>query len=176
MLQRANPHHLQAEVAHDFRQAMRGMAGSVCAITVEGEHGRTGCVATSVSSFSVSPPMLVFSLASSSSTARALQAGQAIGVNLLAPEHDVVAAHFAGFAGASGEQRYHAGDWVRGANAAWLLADAPAAMACTVDEVLLRHGHLLVFARVEHVHLRGPEPTEPLMYWQGTYRRTDWSS
>lgn len=176
MLQRVKPPHLDTEVAHDFRRAMRGMAGSVCAITIEGEYGRTGCVATSASSFSVTPPVLVFSVASTSSTARTLQVGSSIGVNLLAPAHEKIAASFAGFSGTAGEQRYQHGIWLRGGNGAWLLADAPAAMACRVEEALQRHGHVLVFARVEQVNRPESPPIEPLMYWQGAYRRANWPS
>lgn len=157
-----------------FRQAMRGYVGSVNVLTVEGESGRTGCVATSVSSFSMTPPCLIFSLAHGSSTARALRVGRPLGVNLLAPMQQATAACFAGATGVKGEHRFEEDGWVQAGNGAWVLSTALCGMACIIDEVWLRHAHLLVLARVDAVALRSTAPAVPLMYWSAGYRQADW--
>ncbi|MBS0499762.1 MAG: flavin reductase [Burkholderiaceae bacterium] len=155
--------------AESFRTAMRAFAGSVCVLTAEGPDGPTGCVASSVSSFSVAPPVLMLSLAESSSTARALRVGGSLGISLLAPGQEAVARRFAGFSGIRGAARYEGAPWEWMAPGAQVLAGAVAGFGCAVEEITARHGHLLVLAAVRsmaHLH----PGRAPLLYWDGAYR------
>ncbi len=152
-----------------FRLAMRAFAGSVCVLTAEGEQGPTGCVASSVSSFSVDPPVLALSLAARCSTARALRVGSALGVSLLAPSDEAVARRFSGFSGASGAARYAGAQWTRVAPGAQVLADAIVGLGCEVEELVPRHGQVMVLARVHTVAGAAPARA-PLLYWDGAYR------
>ena len=151
-----------------FRQAMRVFAGSVCVLTVDGAQGRTGCVASSVSSLSVAPPVLMFSLAGHSSTAQALRVGVALGVSLLAPEQQAVAQRFSGFGGMTGAARYAGALWTSLAPGAQVLTDAVVALGCEVEEILPRHGQIVVLARVCTV-LQTGSAGMPLLYQEGAY-------
>ncbi len=122
----------------------------------------------------MTPPCLIFSLAHGSSTARALRVGRPLGVNLLAPMQQATAACFAGATGVKGEHRFEEDGWVQAGNGAWVLSTALCGMACIIDEVWLRHAHLLVLARVDAVALRSTAPAVPLMYWSAGYRQADW--
>lgn len=174
MLQRVSSMNPVRHLTDEFRHAMRGYAGSVSVLAVQGEDGRTGCIATSVSSFSMTPPSLILGLAQGSSTARALRVGRPLGVSLLAPAQQDIAACFAGVTGVAGEQRFGRGEWRQADNGAWMLGDALSALACTVEELWPRHGHLIVLARVDAVQRRGSTPSAPLMYWSAAYRCADW--
>lgn len=176
MLQRVTPATLaalglpmQADAA-GFRGAMRQFAGSVCVLTAEGDAGPTGCVASSVSSFSAEPPVLALSLAQRSSTAQALRTGRALGISLLAPGDEAVAQRFSGFTGVSGAARFEGADWLRLEPGARVLSGALAGLGCEVQELLPRHGQVLVLARVHTIAPRAGQ-IAPLLYWHGAYRR-----
>lgn len=152
----------------DMRNAMRRFASSVCVIAVDGPQGRTGCAATSVSSLSVDPPVLMFTLMGGGSTARALHQGAAVGISLLTPAEQPVAQRFSGFNGETGKARFGSDPWQVRVGGALTHGDALVQMACTVDEILTRHGNLVVFARVHEVQL-ADKLQAPLLYCDGDY-------
>jgi flavin reductase (DIM6/NTAB) family NADH-FMN oxidoreductase RutF len=80
-----------------FVQAMRGFAGAVCVVTVADGDERSGFTATSVSSFSAQPPMVVASMKATSSSAGLLERTRRFGVNLLRAEQRAIAERFTGF-------------------------------------------------------------------------------
>ncbi|MFD1561191.1 flavin reductase family protein [Paraburkholderia silviterrae] len=167
---------MQPEVMEDtgalssrFVQAMRGFAGAVCVVTVAEGALRSGFTATSVSSFSAQPPMVVASLKASSSSAGMLERTRRFGVNLLRAEQRAIAERFTGFRGEQGEARYGGDEWVHASpGGAPLLADSVVAMDCEVEELIVRHGHLLIIGRVRAVN-RDESVPRPLLYWQGQY-------
>jgi len=152
-----------------FVQAMRGFAGAVCVVTVADGADRSGFTATSVSSFSAQPPMVVASMKATSSSAGLLQRTRRFGVNLLRAEQRAIAERFTGFRGEQGEARYGEDEWVHlTADGAPLLAGSVAAMDCEVEELIVRHGHLLIIGRVRAV-VRDESVPRPLVYWKGQY-------
>ncbi|MFX1676404.1 flavin reductase family protein [Paraburkholderia sp. A2WS-5] len=152
-----------------FVQAMRGFAGAVCVVTVADAEVRSGFTATSVSSFSAQPPMVVASLKATSSSAALLERTRRFGVNLLRTEQRAIAERFAGFCGEQGEARYGDDQWVHAIpDGAPLLANSVVAMDCEVEELIVRHGHLLIIGRVRAVNRDESTPC-PLVYWQGRY-------
>ncbi|WP_280530609.1 flavin reductase family protein [Paraburkholderia sacchari] len=152
-----------------FVQAMRGFAGAVCVVTVADGDERSGFTATSVSSFSAQPPMVVVSMKATSSSAGLLERTRRFGVNLLRAEQRAIAERFTGFCGEQGDARYGNDEWLRAIpDGAPLLADSVVAMDCEVDELIVRHGHLLIIGRVRAVN-RDESAPRPLVYWQGQY-------
>jgi flavin reductase (DIM6/NTAB) family NADH-FMN oxidoreductase RutF len=152
-----------------FVQAMRGFAGAVCVVTVADGGERSGFTATSVSSFSAQPPMVVASMKATSSSAGLLERTRRFGVNLLRAEQRAIAERFTGFRGEQGEARYGDDAWFHlTPGGAPLLADSAAAMDCEVEELIVRHGHVLVIGRVRAV-VRDESVPQPLVYWQGQY-------
>ncbi|MCP3710810.1 flavin reductase family protein [Paraburkholderia sp. CNPSo 3274] len=152
-----------------FVQAMRGFAGAVCVVTVADGDERSGFTATSVSSFSAEPPMVVASLKATSSSAGLLARTRRFGVNLLRAEHRAIAERFTGFRGEQGAARYGDDEWVQMTpDGAPLLGDSVVAMDCEVEEMLVRHGHILIIGRVRAL-ARDESAPSPLVYWQGQY-------
>ena len=150
-----------------FRLAMREFASGV-AIVACGEGGaRVGCTVTSLASLSLTPPTLFICLARSSSTLAGLREAGAFSVNLLAARHESLAHRFSGRGGVHGPRRFDEARWITLATGAPILADAPAAFDCLVEEVIERHSHAIVLGAV--VSLReGPEESG-LAHRRGQY-------
>lgn len=73
----------QKASAETFRAAFRNHPGGVTVITADAGAGPAGLTATSVTSVSLDPPMLAFSLSSASSSAPTIQAADTAVVHLL---------------------------------------------------------------------------------------------
>jgi len=69
--------------ADEFKAVFRGHPGGVAVITAEGPDGPVSLTATSVSSVSAEPPLLIFSVSALSSAAPALLAAETVVVHLL---------------------------------------------------------------------------------------------
>ncbi|WP_159501922.1 flavin reductase family protein [Microbacterium sp. 18062] len=67
----------------EFKALFRGHPGGVAVITAEGPDGPVSLTATSVSSVSAEPPLLIFSVSALSSAAPAILAAETIVVHLL---------------------------------------------------------------------------------------------
>jgi flavin reductase (DIM6/NTAB) family NADH-FMN oxidoreductase RutF len=78
------PHTLGATVSADeFKAVFRGHPGGIAVITAQGPDGPVALTASSVSSVSVDPPLLIFSTSVPSSATPAIAAAETIVVHLL---------------------------------------------------------------------------------------------
>ncbi|KKB80720.1 flavin reductase [Devosia limi DSM 17137] len=149
---------------------MRQLAGAVSVVSVgEGAH-RTGFTATSVTSLSIDPPSLLVSLNRNSASWPIVQRYRRFTVNILSSAHRQIAETFAGRRGLRGAERYADARWQQHGQAPALI-DALAVIECDLDEAIERHSHAILIGRVLSVsHRTG---VDPLVYWQGDYRRLD---
>lgn len=159
--------------ASAFRNAMRQLAGGVSVITVGYSNNRSGLTVTSVSSLSAEPPMLVFCVSRTASSWSILKQNRAFAVNVLGPDHLDIAVRFSGRNGEKGHERYTGAAWSELVTGTPILADAIAALDCTVEELIERHNSAIVLGRVQSINVR-PEPdiASPLTYWRGAYTTT----
>jgi flavin reductase (DIM6/NTAB) family NADH-FMN oxidoreductase RutF len=74
----------------------RRLASGVSVVTALGEQGLTGMTASSVTSVSLQPPLLLVSLTHQSRTLAAIRARRAFAVHLLRSDQQALAARFAG--------------------------------------------------------------------------------
>jgi flavin reductase (DIM6/NTAB) family NADH-FMN oxidoreductase RutF len=158
------------EVSVDcFRQAMRELAGGVAVVTVGQGSDRTGFTATSVESLSVEPPRLLVWVSETASSWKQLQQWPYFGVNILRAAHRSLADQFAGLGGRQGEDRYRGVKWTAlSTDGPAILEDALAGADCAIEEILLRHGHVIVIDQVRTILLHADG--KPVVYWQGAYR------
>jgi flavin reductase (DIM6/NTAB) family NADH-FMN oxidoreductase RutF len=154
-------------VGEDFRSAMRHLASGVSVITTGQGEQRTGMTATSVSSLSMEPPSLIVCIDRTSTTLRAMRENRTFGVNFLTSRHRDVANRFAGRDGISGAARYHGSEWITLVTGAPLLADALAAIDCTIDTIMEWSTHAVVVGRVEAIHQ--PGGAHALVHWRRGY-------
>jgi flavin reductase (DIM6/NTAB) family NADH-FMN oxidoreductase RutF len=81
--------------ADDFKLAFRNHPAGVAVITADAGEGPVGLTATSVFSVSAEPPLLVFSISGSSSSAPTINKADTVVVHLLAADQLAVAKLFA---------------------------------------------------------------------------------
>ena len=79
----------------------RRLASGVSVVTALGEDGMTGMTASSVTSVSLRPPLLLVSITHGSRTLAAIRARRAFAVHLLRSDQQELAGHFAGHPGAT---------------------------------------------------------------------------
>ncbi len=152
----------------EFLGAMRHFVGSVSVITVGAGDQLSGLVVTSAVSLSAEPPQVLICVNRGSSSWPLLKQYGHFGVNALAARHQPVAERFSGFGGIKGAARYDGAEWVTAATGARLLADAPVALDCRVEEMIDRASHSIVIGRV--VAIRAASEQDALVYWHGGYR------
>jgi len=149
----------------DFRQAMRAFATGVAIIACGRGELRAGCVATAVTSLSLSPPSLIVNLQRDGSTYRRLREAQRFSVNFLSATQEPLARRFAG--GALAEERFAEGLWEEGVTGVPVLADALSTLECRLEEIVERHTHGIVIGRVECARTGPEEP--PLLHFRGRF-------
>jgi flavin reductase ActVB len=147
-----------------FRDAMAVLCSGVAVITARRDAGDPcGLVATSVSSFSASPPSVLVSVDHSSRCHRALVDGDTFGVHVLRSDQEPLARAFAG----KGDDKF--------AGVAWSWDDGVARIEGTLSYLRCRRSAL--FELYDHSLLVGDvtggslTPGEPLVYLQ---RRFGW--
>jgi flavin reductase (DIM6/NTAB) family NADH-FMN oxidoreductase RutF len=150
-----------------FRSAMRHLASGVSLITTGQGEERTGLTATSVSSLSMEPPSLVVCINRTSTTLKAMRENRVFGVNFLAAGHREVADRFAGRGNVTGAARYQGSEWITLVTGAPLLADALAAIDCTIGTIMEWSTHVLVIGRAEAIHQ--PGGGQALVHWRCSY-------
>ena len=79
----------------------RRLASGVSVVTALGEDGMTGMTASSVTSVSLRPPLLLVSITHGSRTLAAIRARRAFAVHFLRSDQQGLAGHFAGRPGAT---------------------------------------------------------------------------
>ncbi len=156
--------------AENFKSAMRHLAGGVSVITSGRGADRNGFTATSVSSLSADPAALIVCVNRNCSIIPTLRRSLAFGVNILGAGHRGVADRFAGRCDVSGADRFDGADWLEMMTGVPLMADALAAMDCTLDSIVDWQTHSLVIGRVEAVQVVGGP--QALLYWRGQYIET----
>ena len=91
----------------EYKTVFRQHPAGVAVVTLVGPAGHVGFTATSVISVSAEPPLLAFSIASTSSSWPALAEASTVAVSFLADDQDDISARFA----TSGLDRFAAGGW-----------------------------------------------------------------
>jgi flavin reductase (DIM6/NTAB) family NADH-FMN oxidoreductase RutF len=147
-----------------FREAMAGLCSGVAIVTARHPDGQPcGLVATSVSSFSASPPSVLASIGHHSRCHAALTAGEEFGVHLLSADQGELATRFA----TRSDRKFTELDWD------WD-GDVPSLGGVLV---YLRCRRSALFELYDHSILIGDVtggrrcPGEPLVYMD---RRMDW--
>ena len=156
-----------------FKDAFRAHPAGVAVITAQGSAGPVGLTASSVSSVSADPPVLVFSLASSSGSAGVIAAADTVVVHLLGVRNAPLATLFS----RPGTDRFTPLlAWKPLPTGEPLLTEAPNALRARVLSRTAVGSSVLVTAQVLDLPgADGPdgagEPDEPLVYHNRTYHR-----
>lgn len=178
LLQAAGKPAEQAVSPDDFKAAFRNHPAGVAVITADAGHGPVGLTATSVTSVSANPPLLIFSLSAHSSSGPALNAASTVVVHLLGESHLELAKTFA----TSGIDRFaDASTWSRLPTGEPFLPSASTWMRGKIVNRMDVGDSLIIAAEILEVHLpdestRLPENSRPLVYYNRTWHALSDSS
>lgn len=147
-----------------FNEAMASLAAGVAVLTARRDDGDPcGLTATSVSSFSATPPSVLLSVDHASRCHGALANAERFGVHLLLAGQEPLARVFAG----KGDDKFAGVEWD------WddevpRIAGTLAYLRCRRAETLSRYDHTVLIGDVEGGHIKGGPP---LLYLR---RRMAW--
>lgn len=152
-----------AELADQFKNAMRRLTSSVAIIASRDGDDPVGMVATAVISVSSTPPALLICVNRSASLHGPLMLAKRFSVNLLSTSHSALVPVFAGQV--KGRDRFAHGHWedIQGLPC---LADAQSNLICTLDKQLSYGSHDVIIGRVDAVQFA--EPINPLLWENGS--------
>lgn len=145
---------------------MRMLASGVSIVATDGEAGKAGITASSVTSVSADPPTLLVCIQLDNLLAKRIGQNGHFSVNLLDLSHKQISNVFAGMGDLGMEARFEHGDWQLFERKPPLLHDALATFVCQVSQTQQVATHLVVFGQVaEAYHQNG----EPLIYFDRDY-------
>jgi flavin reductase (DIM6/NTAB) family NADH-FMN oxidoreductase RutF len=153
-----------------FRAAMARFPGAVTIITTRTPQGRRGITATAVCSVTADPPSLLVCVNRATGTCQGILETGRFAVNLLRDPSGDLAMRFAGAGGATGEDKFDAGDWRDDADGLPVLADARVAFSCDVAESLTAGTHQVFIGQITEI---AQGEGAALIYEQSRFHRLD---
>lgn len=156
----------------DFRRAMSHFATGVTIITAwDADHRPTGLTASSFTSVSLHPPLILVCVSQKAQSYPAIKAAGRFAVNILCTGQEAVSRRFATAPTASGDEKFAGLDYRPGAGGLPILDDALAAIECTVVHAYPGGDHTIFVAQVDAADCRDHAGLEPLLYFRGKYSR-----
>jgi flavin reductase ActVB len=147
----------------EFKRAMARVPGAVTVATTVSPYGkRWGFTASSFSSLSLDPPLVLICLHKSASTHEAFVSAERFMINLLAYEQSGVALRFA----KPGVDRFEAGDMEPCELGLPGIPSASVRVACAMHDVLDGGDHSILIGRVEVTYI-GTQA--PLVYYDRSF-------
>ena len=150
--------------ALEFRAALGMFATGVTIVTARGADGTlVGLTANSFNSVSLSPPLVLWSLARRAGSMPAFRAGSHYAINILAAEQHALAERFASKVG----DRFAGVAWQEGTAGAPLIEGAAAVFECFNRSRYEEGDHVIFVGEVERcTHRAG---AQPLIFHGGRY-------
>jgi len=158
--------------ADEFKALFRGHPGGVAVITADAGEGPVALTATSVSSVSAEPPLLIFSVSSQSSSAAVLAKAETVVVHLL----DAGDLALARLGATSGVDRFDGSQpWSRLVTGEPVYHDVRAWVRCAIIERMDAGGSTVFAAHALQAQLERDvtpgEPGDALVYHNRTWHR-----
>lgn len=148
--------------AERFRAVAGAFPSGVTVVTGVDEDGPSGFTCQSFHALSLDPPMVMFSVATTSTSWPRIRRSGRCCVNVLAEDHEAVARTFA----TSGIDKFATQPWTPAPNGAPILDGVVAWFDCSIEAIHVGGDHEVVTARVEALDAPGGTP---LVFHQGRY-------
>jgi 3-hydroxy-9,10-secoandrosta-1,3,5(10)-triene-9,17-dione monooxygenase reductase component len=151
--------------ARDLRSALGCFPTGVCIVTTLGPDGRAaGMTINSFTSVSMDPPMVLWSLSRSASSAPVFRDAEHFAINVLAAEQQDISMHFA----RQGADKFaaYANRFIPGLGGAPILQGAAAVFECHVRHRYYGGDHIIVIGAVERY---SQTAKAPLLFYRGGY-------
>jgi len=155
----------------DFRRVMSHFASGVTIITAwDADQRPTGLTASSFTSVSLHPPLILVCVSQKAQSYPAIQAAGRFAVNILSIGQEAVSRRFATTTNTR-DEKFAGLDYRPGTLGLPVLSDALAELECTVVHAYPGGDHTIFVARVDAADSRGDAGKEPLLYFRGNYSR-----
>lgn len=151
--------------AEEFKAVFRHHPGGVAVVTLATPDGPLGFTATSVISVSAAPPILAFSLASTSSALPVMESAESVVVNFLTDDQGTVATQFA----RRGVDRFAGVEWCPLPTGEPVLAGTTGWIRGGIRDRFAVGDSMLVTVHADLTH-RADDP-RPLVHVNRTYHR-----
>jgi flavin reductase (NADH) len=148
----------QPTLSEQFKGALARWASGVTVVAAEAEGERRGMTASSFSSLSLEPPLVLVCIDEGAKLLSLLERSPRFCINLLAEGQQAVSDHFAGRPG---------GD-LEALNPDLSIEGALATLYCSKWRLYPGGDHRIVVGQVEAIRLG--EAEKPLIYWSRAYR------
>jgi len=157
-----------AVAADQFRQALGSFASGVTVVTTKDSSGVPyGLTVSAFTSVSLDPPLVLVCLNNRLRSLHSFLESRKFAVNILGADQEETSVHFA----TKGSERV---SWIRGNGETGVpvLETALARLECEVVQTVATGDHTLLVGSVEAVSWPdSPRDPDPLLYFQGSYRR-----
>ncbi|WP_242176536.1 MULTISPECIES: flavin reductase family protein [unclassified Pseudomonas] len=148
-----------------FREALGHYASGITVITSHLEGEPIGFTCQSFYSVSMSPPLVSFSVMSTSASyPKIRQAGRFV-VNILSGEQVKISNQFA----RRGSDKWHGVDWQQSPLGNPIIAGSLHWLDCEIHAEHAAGDHLIVIGEVKALSLQDTAATQPLLYFKGQY-------
>jgi flavin reductase ActVB len=148
-----------------FKHALSHWGSGVCVITARAADGSpVGLTASSFSSLSLDPPLVLFCLGLDSTNVEAFQAAREFAVHILAAGQESLSSRFA----SRGGDKFSGLEHSAGKLGTPVLPGCLAVLECRMHAQLPGGDHIIVVGLVEHSTVRDGHP---LLYFRGGYRQ-----
>ncbi len=150
--------------SQDFRSALGHFATGVTVVTChDAEFGLIGLTASSFNSLSLTPPLVLWSLAHTASSMASLKRGTHYAINVLAADQQCLAERFA----RKNADRFAGIPWRTGICGAPILEGVAAVFECFNRSRYEEGDHTIFVGEVEHCERR--DDAEPLVFHAGRF-------
>ena len=154
-----------------MRLTMRLWSCGVTIVTTGNEHERSGMTASSFTSISLEPPLVLACLHKQTRTTRLIQETGVFAVSILSASHEALSAQFAGYTELpEGADRFYNVETFTAETGSPILREAIAWLDCRAYGVHDGGTHLIFVGEVLATG-RTDDPVEPLVYHNRAYRR-----
>ena len=148
-----------------LRDAFGAFPSGVVAVAASVKGQLTGIAASSFTSVSIDPPLVSFSISTTSSTWPLLREADRLGISVLADHHDAVCRQLAG----PREDRFAGLPFRVTENGSVLLDEAVATYDCSVHQEVVAGDHLIVLLEVHEVG--GGDGEHPLVFHRSGFAK-----
>lgn len=148
-----------------FREALGHYASGITVITSHVDGEPIGFTCQSFYSVSVSPPLVSFSVMSSSASYPRIRKAGRFAVNILSGEQVTISNQFA----RRGTDKWHGVEWQASPLGNPLLGGSLHWLDCEIHAEYAAGDHLIVIGEVKALNLQETAATQPLLYFKGQY-------
>ncbi|MEV4645533.1 flavin reductase [Saccharopolyspora sp. NPDC049357] len=135
----------------EFRAAMANLSAAVNVVTTDGPRGRAGMTVSAACSVTDAPPTVLVCVNRSSRSHDILIGNGRIAVNVLGPDHEDLAMHFAGSTKVPTAQRFDDGPWDLDTHGVPVLKSATATVVGSIAAERALGSHSVLFVAAETV-------------------------